>query len=85
MLFAGTKLIIPDVKPKELTVEKMQPQTQMTNSITSKSYIIQKGDFLWSIAIRAYGNGYKWVEIAKANKLTNPNLINVGNNLIIPR
>ena len=85
MLFAGTKLIVPDVKPKILTVVKSPPQAQMVISITGTSYIIVKGDFLWSIAIRAYGSGYKWVDIARANKLTNPDLINAGNTLIIPR
>jgi nucleoid-associated protein YgaU len=44
-----------------------------------------KGDSLWKIAVRAYGDGYKWVSIAKANKLVNPNLIHSGNVLTLPR
>jgi nucleoid-associated protein YgaU len=40
---------------------------------------------LWTIAVRAYGDGYKWTEIAKANKLVNPNLIHPGNVFVLPR
>ena len=68
-----------------LTILQTQPQTQIVNPISGNSYTIAKGDYLWSIALRAYGNGYKWVDIAKANKLTNPDIINVDNKLIIPR
>lgn len=44
-----------------------------------------KGDHLWGIAVRAYGDGYKWVEIARENNLVNPNLIHPGNVLSLPR
>lgn len=81
---AGTKLVIPNVTPKEVT---LQPTTApiTANAITGNSYTVSKGDYLWSIALRAYGDGYKWVEIAKANHLTNPNLIFSGNVLVLPR
>jgi nucleoid-associated protein YgaU len=49
------------------------------------SYTVVKGDSLWSIAVKAYGDGYKWVSIAKANKLDNPNVIHAGNVLVIPK
>lgn len=55
------------------------------NGITAGAYTVQKGDTLWSIAVRAYGDGYKWVNIAKANKLVNPGVIHAGNILNIPR
>ncbi len=54
-------------------------------SISGATYEIQKGDTLWNIALRAYGDGYRWSEIARENKLSQPNLIHSGNILILPR
>jgi nucleoid-associated protein YgaU len=83
ILYVGTKLIIPNVEPKTLTVQNNPVQVQ--NPITGNSYTVVKGDYLWDIAVRAYGDGYKWTEIAKANGLTNPGLIFSGNVLKLPR
>lgn len=58
---------------------------QQTPTSTSGSYTVQKGDNLWSIAVAQYNDGYKWVEIARANKLVNPDFIHVGNTLTLPR
>jgi putative chitinase len=55
------------------------------SSISGATYEIQKGDSLWNIAVRAYGDGYKWSEIARENKLVQPNLIHSGNILVLPR
>lgn len=86
LLYVGTKLTVPDVKPK-IVVNPVGTvnNAQNTSSITGSTYTVQKGDYLWAIAIRAYGDGYKWVEIAKANKLVNPDLIYSGNVLSLPR
>lgn len=91
----GQKLIIPTLEPSLTpTPTTVMFPTQSGGStapianpqaITSKTYIIQKGDNLWDIAVRAYADGYKWVDIAHANNLTNPDLIFSGNTLIIPR
>jgi nucleoid-associated protein YgaU len=83
ILYAGTKLIVPDVKPKLVTVQNNSEQT--LNPITGNSYTVVKGDYLWNIAVRAYGDGYKWTDIAKANSLANPSLIFSGNVLKLPR
>jgi nucleoid-associated protein YgaU len=61
------------------------PTTTNSTSITGNSYTVVKGDSLWSISVKAYGDGYKWVNIAKANKLANPNIIHAGNVLTLPR
>ncbi|MBI4096965.1 MAG: LysM peptidoglycan-binding domain-containing protein [Candidatus Levybacteria bacterium] len=58
---------------------------ESTQKITGNEYTVQKGDYLWAIAIRAYGDGYQWVKIARANKLANPDLIFSGNKLSLPR
>lgn len=83
LLFVGTKLIVPDVKAKTLTVGNNP--VQVNSPITGSSYTVAKGDYLWDIAVRAYGDGYKWTEIAKANNLINPSLIFSGNVLKLPR
>lgn len=70
------------------TVERIEAPTMevpATERITGDSYTIKQGDDLWNIAVRAYGDGYKWVEIANANKLENPNLIHSDNKLVLPR
>lgn len=82
VLFVGTKLTVPNVSPKTLTVVNAKTQE---NPITGVSYTVVKGDYLWSIALRAYGDGYKWTEIAKANNLVNPDYIHAGNVLKLPR
>jgi nucleoid-associated protein YgaU len=83
VLYVGTKLVVPDVKARVLTVQANS--VQVNNPITGNSYTVVKGDYLWNIAVRAYGDGYKWTEIAKANNLTNPDLIFSGNVLKLPR
>jgi len=84
MIFAGNKLIIPKVEPKNITVTIEQKQ-EASKSIAGNSYTIEKGDNLWDIAVRAYGDGYSWTRIEQANSLSNPNLIFSGNVLKIPR
>lgn len=85
LIHAGNKLTIPKITP--IQKEIASPQTTMTqnNSITGTTYKIQKGDNLWDISVRAYGDGYRWVELARVNKLENPNLIHVDNILNLPR
>ncbi|MBL7159115.1 LysM peptidoglycan-binding domain-containing protein [Candidatus Microgenomates bacterium] len=70
----GQELKIPEA-------EKRVP----TAPITSESYTVAKGDNLWSIAVRAYNNGFAWTKIAEANNLVNPSFIHAGNILSIPR
>ncbi|MBI2034203.1 MAG: LysM peptidoglycan-binding domain-containing protein [Candidatus Levybacteria bacterium] len=53
--------------------------------ITGVTYKVEKGDYLWEISVRAYGDGFKWVEIAKANNITNPDIIFTGTELKLPR
>lgn len=53
--------------------------------ITGTSYTVVAGDNLWTIAERAYGDGFRWVDIAKANTLQNPDLIHPGNTFTLPR
>ena len=51
-------------------------------------YTVIYGDTLWELAEGAYGNGYKWINIAKANTIqyfsNGRPLINIGQILNIP-
>lgn len=81
----GQKLTIPVVSAKKPTATKAAAVTKVTSPIATSSYVVVKGDCLWNIAVRAYGDGFKWTQIAKANKLVNPNIIHAGNVLVLPR
>jgi len=91
VLYTGTKLTLPDVKAKVATKvenQKIEQETKTTvqsNKISAGDYTIAKGDTLWGIAERAYGDGHEWAKIAQANNLSNPRLIHSGNKLIIPQ
>lgn len=77
---AGTELQIPAV---ETTLEAASTAAQ----IQGESYVTKKGDSLWKIAVAAYGDGYKWTTIWKANKqlVPNANMLFVGVTLTLPR
>jgi len=62
----------------------VQPQSGM-GAISGNTYTVVHGDNLWNIAVRAYGDGFKWTQIAQANHLANPRMIFSGNVLTIPR
>lgn len=54
-------------------------------STSSKTYhTVKSGDTLWGIAKKYYGNGNRYPEIAKANNIVNPDIIRVGQKLLIP-
>jgi len=84
IIFTGNKLTIPKIETKTITVSIQQKQ-ETNKSIAGNSYTIEKGDSIWDIAVRAYGDGYSWTRIAQANSLENPDLIFSGNVLKIPR
>lgn len=51
---------------------------------TQRYYTVVKGDTLWGIAKRFYGKGNQYPKIAKANNIKNPDIIHVGQKLLIP-
>lgn len=51
---------------------------------SGRYHTVVKGDTLWKIAQRNYGNGSRYPETAKANNISNPNIISVGQKLLIP-
>ena len=88
LIETGQELEIPDVEPKLATIQASVLATTSsdeTDAISGASYTVSKGDSLWVIAVRAYGDGYRWVDIAGENELADPNIIHPGNVLTLPR
>lgn len=49
-----------------------------------RSYRVNKGDSLWMIAKRVYGEGQAWTLLAKANDIRDPNRLSIGQELALP-
>jgi len=84
----GQELSIPRVGVK--VVEKPEVAGAVTSteeSILNDQYTVNKGDYLWDIAVRAYGDGFQWTKIWEANKETiiNPDVVEAGMVLKLPR
>ena len=75
--------ITPTFMQKDAPTDVAQKMNDQ--KISSTSYIIVEGDTLWDISVRAYGDGYRWSEIAQANNIANADLIYTGNSLNLPR
>ena len=75
---------------KKNSTKKDSTKKKVSSSSSSKSaqrtYTVKKGDCLWNIAKKFYGNGALYTKIydANTNKIANPNLIYVGQVFVIP-
>jgi len=78
------ELLIPDIEPKPPTVSVSVSSGEL-EPISGATYTVVHGDNLWNIAVRAYGDGYRWGDLVQENELANPDLIHAGNMLILPR
>ena len=77
--FIQVRKIVDDTAVTAAARPDMQPEI--------RTYVVQKGDCLWNIAKKFYGNGNKWPTIYEANKSVigkNPNLIYPGQKYVIP-
>lgn len=91
VIVAGQVLRIPKVEAKKITVQEVkeviaQAEVKPATSIAIGEYTTQKGDSYWSIAVRAYGDGYQWPKIYWANKalFANPDVIFSNTKITIP-
>ena len=82
VLYVGQKLKMPTTESK-ITASIVSTD----NKIDQGEYKVVKNDSLWKIAVRAYGDGYKWTNIWQANraKLNKPALLEIGMVLNIPK
>ena len=85
----GTKTVSVAIKQSKpvVTVQNTRPaESSPAPKVTAKSYTVAKGDTLWAIAKKYYGDGSKYTKIFEANKgiLTNTNMIYPGQVLALP-
>ncbi len=82
VISVGQKLKMP-VVVATITAAK----SDTNNKIEQGEYKVVKNDNLWKIAVRAYGDGYKWTNIYQENKakLNSANLLEIGMVLNIPK
>lgn len=62
-----------------------EQQKQEGKPILPTTYTVVQGDSLWSIAEKHYSSGYNWVTLVSANNLSNPDQIEVGQKLSVPK
>ncbi len=61
-----------------------EPAVTSTPTAAGGSYVVKKGDTLYSIAKAKYGDGKAWKKIADANPGVNPTTLKVGQTLVLP-
>ncbi len=81
-IYAGQKLKMPVIE-----TTKIVASTKTENKIDQGEYKVVRNDNLWKIAVRSYGDGYKWTNIWQANKVIihNPGLLEIGMTIKIPK
>jgi len=70
-----------------LQLEKVNmviPEPPPSPGRSDRIYTVQRGDTLWHIAQKFYGDGKKYRLIIQANNITDPGTLAVGRKLIIP-
>lgn len=80
------KLVLEGSRP-QANIEAQRETTTSPEPTAAQSYTVVKGDCLWNIAKKFYGNGSKYTVIYNANEGivgSNPNLIYPGQVLTIP-
>lgn len=85
VLYVGQELKMPVI---EQTVTTTKISSSSVNTIDQGvDYKVVKGDSLWKIAVRAYGDGYKWTVIYQENKAIIPraNGLEIGMTIKIPK
>jgi nucleoid-associated protein YgaU len=86
VISVGQKLVLPKLESKTIV---SKPENLLTESSISQGseYKVVRGDSLWKIAVRAYGDGYQWTKIwqENKNKLNNPNSLEIGMMLNVPK
>ena len=78
------QITIKQERPRPVVVQT--PSRPATTAPTTRTYTVVRGDCLWNIAKKYYGNGSQYTRIYNANrdKIKNPSLIYPGQIFVIP-
>lgn len=81
----GLNAEVPEVTETPEVTEVPEVTDTEDESSEDSTYVVQKGDNLWKIAVKLFGDAGKWKKIYEWNKDTikNPNLIYIGQELRI--
>ncbi|MBS1805198.1 MAG: LysM peptidoglycan-binding domain-containing protein [Acidobacteria bacterium] len=71
------------IKQADSTYADLHHEIENTGG-DDQPYTVKSGDNLSKIAKHFYGNASKYTDIAKANNISNPDLIKVGQQLNLP-
>lgn len=69
-------------QPQKQEMAKPQETDEPTPGML---YKVKEGEYLYDIAVRAYGDGDRWQDIVKANNFPNPDYVAPGTVITIPR
>ena len=72
---------LDDGTVKRPAVSPPPPTPPVSND---KTYVVQKGDTLFSIAKKLYGDPKRWQDIASLNDITDPSKVRIGQTLKLP-
>ena len=74
------------VAAQPVTYDTMPNNTSSNMGVATAggSYTVKKGDTLYSIARKSYGDGKQWQKIASANPGLRPETLKVGQTITIP-
>ena len=71
-------------REKNATDAAVRAKVEAYEESKVKKYVVKAGDSLSKIAKEQLGDAKRWPEIQKLNKIDNPNLISVGQELKLP-
>ncbi|PEJ57395.1 hypothetical protein CN692_13355 [Bacillus sp. AFS002410] len=72
---------VPVIKTASKSSSKPRPSSSPSRL---KTYTVKKGDTLWDLARKYYGDPYKWKSIASLNGVKNPRKLQIGKVLRLP-
>lgn len=75
---------LEEAKTETVTQNEARPVDADSQPETAGSYTVVKGDSLWAICKKIYGDGSLAYKLATANGIANPNLIYPGQVLTLP-
>ncbi|WP_432560275.1 LysM peptidoglycan-binding domain-containing protein [Granulicoccus sp. GXG6511] len=81
----STTVVGNSAKDEPATVAAVADGESPESGTSDHRYTVQRGDDLWTLAERFYGDGFAWTKIAAANPIiTSPDLLDVGWELLLP-